>query len=450
MTQLALVKNNTVAEAPAETVVKYSTSEQELIQQYQATLVLGRYFKFHNAGSQFARLLSGETPNEPLPMSFLVDDFMDFCKDRGRPVPHPLPSASYLAYSLQTVTGTIFQPKGESLIRRRYSRHRYVNTYKEFVPEHSALPLSPHFITFMECLFPDPAEWHTFLQYVAHTFQFPEIRPSFHPMLLSETGTGKGFLFDSILTPLLCGQTRLLKKYSELTGRFANVMSGTMLIQLDDCKTKREDVQTQLKSLMSEERVMIEEKNMAAGMVATYTRIFLASNEEVPLDIDETDRRWWIPKRMEYSNGLTGDEGRKERKDNVIQPLADWLKSDGALEAIYEFFMTYSLEGFDPKSAPMTATRKQQIAKSVSVEQSFAVEFLSDHETGVVKSKELCKAFSEAGMNKPANQTIGKLFEFADYRQELLMPEGRKSRYWMPAAMTKGEAEAIIEAQPAY
>lgn len=450
MTQLALVKNNTVAEAPAETVVKYSTSEQELIQQYQATLVLGRYFKFHNAGSQFARLLSGETPNEPLPMSFLVDDFMDFCKDRGRPVPHPLPSASYLAYSLQTVTGTIFLPKGPSLVRPRYSRHRYVNTFKQFVSEHPVLPLSPHFIKFMECLFPDPLERRTFLQYVAHTFQFPEIRPSFHPMLLSETGTGKGFLFDSILTPLLCGQTRLLKKYSELTGRFANVMSGTMLIQLDDCKTKREDVQTQLKSLMSEERVMIEEKNMAAGMVATYTRIFLASNEEVPLDIDETDRRWWIPKRMEYSNGLTGDEGRKERKNNVIQPLADWLRSDGALEALYEFFMTYSLERFDPKSAPMTATRQQQIAKSITVEQSFTVDFLSDHAIKVVKSEELSKAFSDAGMNKPSYQAIGKLFRFAGYRQELFTCGGSKSRWWLPVTMTKIEALAIIEAQPAF
>lgn len=288
------------------------------------------------------------------------------------------------------------------------------------------------------------------LQYVGQMIQFPELRPSWHPMLLSVTGTGKGFLFDSILTPLLCGQTRLLKKYSELTGRFANVMQGTILIQLDDCKSKRADVQTQLKSLMSEERVMVEEKNMAAGMVTTYTRIFLASNEEVPLDIDDTDRRWYIPKRMQYSNGLTGDEGRKERKNNVIQPLADWLKLDGALEAIHEFFMTYPLDGFDAKSPPMTDTLYEQIAKSVTVEQSFTVDFLSAHAIKVVKSEELSKAFSDAGMNKPSYQAIGKLFRFADYRQELFTCGGSKSRWWLPVTMTKIEALAIIESQPAY
>jgi len=288
------------------------------------------------------------------------------------------------------------------------------------------------------------------LQYIAHAIQFPEFRPSWHPMWLSVTGSGKGFVFGSILTPLLSGQTRLLKKYSELTGRFANVMEGTILIQLDDCKSKRTDVQTQLKSLMSEERVMAEEKNMAAGMITTYTRIILASNEQVPLDIDDTDRRWWIPKRMEYSHGLTGDEGRKDRKNNVIQPLADWLKLDGALEAMYNYFKNYPLDGFDAKTPPMTATLYEQIAKSITVEQTFAVEFLATHGTKVVKSEELCKAFSEAGMNKPSNQAIGKLFEFAEYRQESLMHGGQKSRYWMPAAMTKREAEAIIEAQPAY
>jgi hypothetical protein len=449
MSQLTLVSSNAPKEAPIESVFKYSASERELIEEYQTALEAGRYFKFHNASSPVPRLISGDNPSEPLPMSFLVDDFLDYCKERGRRPPSPLPSAAYLAYDLQTVTGTIFTPKGAALVRPRQSRHRYVNTFQAFVPEHPPLPLSPHFHAFVECLFPDPVERHTFLQYIAHMFQFPEIRPSWHPMLLSATGTGKGFLFESILTPLLCGQTRLLKKYSELTGRFANVMRGTILVQLDDCKSKRADVQTQLKSLMSEERVLLEEKGLAAGMVITYTRFFLASNEEVPLDIDDTERRWWIPKRMQYSNGLIGDEGRKERKQNVIQPLADWIKLDGALEAVHDYLMKFPLDGFDPKTPPMTETLHEQIAKSVSVEQSFTLDFLAEHHTKVLKSEELSGAFSDAGMSKPSNQAIGKLFEAAGYRQESLTV-GKKSRWWLPVAMTKAEAESILAAQPAF
>jgi hypothetical protein len=275
-------------------------------------------------------------------------------------------------------------------------------------------------------------------------FQFPEVRPSWHPMILSATGTGKGFLLEAILTPLLCGQTRIVKKYAELTGRFANVMEGTILVQLDDCKSRRDDVQTQLKSLMSEERVMVEQKHQAAGMVKTYTRFFLASNEEVPLDIDESDRRWWVPKRLEYSDGLTGDDGRKDRK-KLIQKVANWLKNDGALEAVLQYFMTYPLTDFDPKTPPMTETLREQIAKSVTIEESFALDLLLDHPTKVVKSQELSKAFIDAGMSRPGNVEIGRLFAHCEYRQEALIgPDGRKSRWWIPVAMPKAEAERIL------
>lgn len=436
--------------SPTDATPKYSAAEASLIREYQDVLEAGRYAKLYNASAPFPRVIAGERPNEPLPLSWLVDDFRDYCQEHGKRMPRPTPSPDYLAYRLPTVTGTMFLPKGPAYVRPKQSRHKYVNTYQEFQREHPPLPLSPYFLLLLECMFPDPSERRTFVQIIAHMIQYPEVRPSWHAMLLSETGTGKGFFFQAILTPLLCGQTRLLKKYSELVGRFANVMSGTLLIQLDDCKTNRLDTQTQLKSLMSEERVLVEEKHKAAGMVSTYTRIFLASNEEVPLELDDTERRWWAPGRMGYSHGLTGDEGRKERQQNVIQPLADYLKLDGALEAVYDYFATYPLDGYDPKSPPMTETLREQIAKSVSIEQAAASEFLTYHPTKVLKPGDLITALTSAGLNKPGNQAIGKLFAAAGYRQEFLTVGGSKSRWWFPADMTKAEATAILASQPAY
>lgn len=437
-------------QAEAGTKPKYSVGEAALIRAYQDTLEAGRYAKLYNAVAPFPRVIAGGRPAEPLPLSWLVDDFRDYCKELGKRTPAAMPSPDYLAYRLPTVTGTTFLPKGPAYVRAKQSRHRYVNTYQEFQRVHPALQLSPSFLALLECMFPDTAERHTFVQYVAHMIQKPEERPSWHPMLLSATGTGKGFLFEAILTPLLSGQTRLVKKYSELTGRFANVMRETILVQLDDCKTKRADTQIQLKSLMSEERVLLEEKNQAAGMVRTYTRFFLASNEEVPLELDDTDRRWWIPKRLEYSYGLTGDEGRKERKRNVIQPLADYLKLDGALEAIYDYFNTYPLDGFDAKTPPMTVTLREQIEKSISVEQATASDFLLGHRTKVLKSGDLMTAFASAGLSRPANQAISKLFADAGYRQDYLTIDTTKSRWWFPLTMTRAEAEAILATESPF
>jgi hypothetical protein len=112
--------------------------------------------------------------------------------------------------------------------------------------------------------------------------------------------------------------------------------------------------------------------------------------------------------------------------------------------------MTYPLEGFDPKTPPMTETLREQIAKSVTVEQTFAAEFLADHPTRVLKSQELSAAFSEVRMTKPSNQVIGKLLKDADYHQDYLTVHGRKSRWWFPVSMGKAETEAILEAEPAF
>lgn len=434
----------------ASTEHKYTQAQRELIKEYQAYLASAGYAKLYNAASPYPRVISGAAPHEPLPMAWLSGDFADFCRERGKQPVRPAPSPDYLADGLHSVTGTIFMPKGPALVRAKGTRHRYVNTYREYRPEHLSRELSPHFLALLECLFPERDERHTFTQYLAHMLQQPEVRPSWHPMLLSETGTGKGFLFNSILTPLLCNQTVLVKKYSELLGRFANAMEGTILVQLDDCKSNRTDVQIQLKSLMTEERVLLEQKGLAAGMVTTYTRFILASNEEVPLNVDDTERRWWIPKRLGYSHGLSGDEGRKERVANVIQPLADDLKQDGALEAIYEYFMSYPLDGFNPKSAPMTETLREQITKSVTPEQVFAADFLNNHETKVLKLGHLGNAFVKSGLSKPGNTMLSNLLTGCGYRQDYLTAGGPKTRWWFPVAMQRPEAEAILAAHEPY
>lgn len=423
---------------------EYTPAEAAAIAAYQDVLTAGRYFKLFNAASPLMRLISGDN-TEPLPLSFLSSDFADFCRETGRRLPKKMPTDSYLAGKLRTVVGTTFFPNGPNLIRAERSRHRYVNMYQSFEAKHPPIALSPLFAEFLDCLFPDAAERHTFTQYCAHMIQQPQERPSWHPMLLSETGTGKGFLYNDILRPLLCRQTFLVKKYGEILGKFSPVMQNALLVLLDDCKSRRDDTQVALKSLMTEETVLMEQKGLQAGMVPTYARFFLASNEQVPLDLDDTERRWWVCKRLGYSHGLTGKAGRDDRQA-LIKRLSDWLKLDGAIEAVYAYFAGYSLEGFDAKNCPMTDTLQEQIAKSVPIEQGLTLDFLNNHANKVVKSGELTAYFAGEGMTKPSNAAVSKLFAACEYRAEHLTVQGVKTRWWFPGSMTKDEAEAILEA----
>lgn len=452
MTNLALVPSNTTVPSKAP---KYTVAESETIKEYQAVLSAGRYYKIFNSGSPFARIISGDDP-ELLPISFLSSDFADFCKESGRKLPAIPPTDLYLAYSLRTVTGTIFTPNGPDLIRAVRSRHRRVNTYKCFEPQHPAIELSPLFPDFLRCIFPIPEELHTFCQYIGHAIICPEVRPSWHLMLCSESGVGKGFIFNDIISPLFAMQTKLVKSFATVTGKFgATVLEGSIFGMLDDCKAGSDSTQTQMKSLLSEERIYVEPKGKDGAMVAIYTRIILASNEDVPAPVDDQTRRWWIPQKLGFCNGLTGKAGQQERQAR-IKVLAQWVKLPGAMEAIYNFFAAYSLEeskygpAFDPKNVPITASFERMVAKSETPEQSFAADFLDMRNLKILKLEELQVRFVDAKMGKPSNSAAAELLTFCGYRKEILDANGSRQRWWFPLTMKKAEAEAILEAQPSF
>ncbi|WP_258962942.1 primase-helicase family protein, partial [Klebsiella pneumoniae] len=87
---------------------------------------------------------------------------------------------------------------------------------------------------------------------------------------------------------------------------------------------------TRLKSLLTERRQQIEEKQEQARMVSTYTRFILASNERRPIRFspNERERRWFVVRFMEHRHNPveTGE---------FIGRLAQWLTQDGSLDAIY-------------------------------------------------------------------------------------------------------------------
>lgn len=208
-------------------------------------------------------------------------------------------------------------------------------------------------------MFPEPEERHIVTQWLAHMFQRPEQRPSWHLLLTSDTGTGKGFLFHSILTPLLCKQTKLINSFKRLTGQFSGILEESMLVMLDDAKSKSDATMTELKSILSESHVVLEKKYEAERTVEIFSRIIFASNEYRPLRLDPDERRWYVPRRIEHSES-------REETQSLIDSLEDWLDA-GGLDVVYNYFRSYSLDGFHHKRIHQTETLKSMIGASQSV-----------------------------------------------------------------------------------
>ncbi|MDO8652023.1 MAG: DUF5906 domain-containing protein [Undibacterium sp.] len=333
-----------------------------------------------------------------LPFTYIDNAFNSWLFKNGKKCTYR--STQYITYTLPHIVGSKFMPECGAYYTDPNSDCQYVNTYRQYKPSgEPTVMLSPLVHEFFNRLFPVPTECHQALQWLAHIFQHPKQRPSYHLMLSSDVGCGKGFLVNDMLQPLLL-HTAVVNSYSKIMGKFSTVLEDSLLVLLDDPKSKSEDTQTQLKSLLSEERAYVERKGLQAGMVQTYTRFILASNEARPLHLESTERRWFVLTPLVHRVNATETQ-------QFIQCLSDWLALSGSMDALYDFFMTYDLTGFNHKRIEQTETLKAMIGMSTNPDIEFIQHFVADHK--VFTNLELMEAFKAEGMQPPSSKQVPHL-----------------------------------------
>lgn len=404
---------------------------------YQQDLKSKNYFKLYDARSPNVQIVNLATWEEPRPASWISDDFISYCHDIKEDVPENFTLPQLAAY-LPIILGKRFVPNGGQIIRQEGTRDNYLNTFQTFKKRHPPLPLDNSFHAFFKVFIKNDDERQILFQYIAHMIQKPEERPSWHIMMPSDAGTGKGFLNNNILTPLILN-TFLVRKFADLMGKFAPMLETGVLVWLDDCKTKSYDTQTELKSILSEERQLTEPKFGAAKMVNCYSRMILASNEAIPLFIDEQERRWAVFSRLTFCNNLSAIEGKQHRIEHYIRPLSKWLKCDGAMEAVYKFFSEYSLEGFDCKSVPYTDAFKALVENSKRVEQIILEEWIASFPDGCkwFKFEEAQRLFENSRTTCPQPQLLKHLLDNCGYRHHRFQnAQSHIGSLWFPKEMS--------------
>ena len=327
---------------------------------------------------------------------------------------------------MKHVVGTRFKPVDQPYFTDSQTKLEYINSYQKFTPSGSALEVSPLFHEFLERLVPDKDERHIFVQWLAHIFQHPQVRPSWHIILTSLPGCGKGFMVESILTPLLMHQTSVVNSYSKIMGQFSTVLEDNLLVLLDDPASGTDDTQTKLKSLLSEERTYSERKGLQATMVNTYTRFILASNDDRPLRLEANERRWWSPAPLKHRTD-------KAETQQFIATLAEWLSLSGALSSIYNWFMTYDLKGFNPKHIVQSENLLAMIGLSINPHVEFMRDYIEDHV--VFRNSELVEEFKSEGMQSPSTKQMPHLLQAIGYESAQRDLNGTRIRVCFPQGM---------------
>jgi adenosyl cobinamide kinase/adenosyl cobinamide phosphate guanylyltransferase len=334
---------------------------------------------------------------------------------------------NYILASLDNVVGFDFIPNGAKTSPTSISGLVKLNAYKSYNTTTSGGNDMTIWLEFLDRLFPDVKEQKVVFQYLAHIFQKPAQRPSWHLLLTSDTGTGKGFLFSDVLTPLLCSQTFQVSSFSDVTAKHSTCFDGTMLLMLDDATSMSHSTMTKIKSKLSETYISVERKNEQASMQKVYTRVILATNELRPLRLEANERRWFAPAYMKHRVDDTETQA-------LIAELAYWL-DDGGLDAVHEWFMSYSLEGFNHKSIYQTSTLKSMIENSVPVLVDQLKEWL---EVNVVFTwSELKEEFNAA------DDLLKKYLVELHMVKKRIAIEGRTLTLWFSNGLNNGEVRSL-------
>ncbi|PSU32158.1 primase-helicase family protein [Photobacterium phosphoreum] len=370
--------------------------DNELLQQFTKYMQICGYLKINTAAHNCTQLINHNHVKRTHSKDLIEDLFSSWLSDNHKKANTETFSVveKYVWRSLNIVCDIQFHPNAGLLIRDDVTHQKYLNSYKSYKPVNDDTDIEPIlFIEYLERLFPLPDERKLVTQWLAHCIQKPSERPSWHLMLSSEAGTGKGYLVEHIMTPLLAYQTMVLRTYSQLLGQFSSCLANTMLILLDDTKSKSKHTTTELKSILSEERQYVEIKQRQGEMMPCYSRIILASNELRPILLEEDDRRWLVTQRITHKVS-------QEETEDFIQRVDAYLNS-GGIDEIFWYLVNYDISDFKHKRVVKTETHRKMVEMSVSEEEQLIIDWCKNR--SVFNRKSLVTYLNEQDIKLNAN-----------------------------------------------
>jgi hypothetical protein len=153
-----------------------------------------------------------------------------------------------------------------------------------------------------------------FLNWLAFTFQKKE-KSGVAWLLHGVEGTGKGILFNNILTPLFGDDYCISVRDEVLKEKFNDFRNQKLFVLIDEINlekytTRNTDTNAVniLKSMITETHTSFRAMRVTTTKATCFDNILLASNNRNPITISDNDRRFNVPPRSEKKLVITTEE----------------------------------------------------------------------------------------------------------------------------------------------
>lgn len=171
-----------------------------------------------------------------------------------------------------------------------------------------------------------------FIKWLAHMFQYPEVKPGIVPILITEKeGAGKNRL-TTIIKRLIGGekflQTSNPKK--DVFLQFNSHLINKFFIEFNEIEYKKIDGNmAEFKNLITEETLCTEIKGGSHLVCKSYHRCMGTTNKQTPIKVSKESRRFML---INSSDELVNNT-------EYFTTLSNYIDDDNAIRTFYDYLM---------------------------------------------------------------------------------------------------------------
>lgn len=241
--------------------------------------------------------------------------------------------------------GFVFDPSQPSSAETKQEANQdSFNLWNGFAVEPKKGEVSPYldFVREIVCA-GDDRLYRWVMAWQAHVIQDPANKPGTALILRGEQGIGKSF-FASCIGGILGDKTYMEVHEPELLiGRFNGHFKGKLLICADEGSYADNKTAGKLKSMVTGEKLSIEEKYHTPFAMDNYLRFIITGNHSKLIEASRDERRYCI---LDVSPARKGDT-------DYWDALHKW-RDDGGLAALHHYLAGLHIDDVDLRTVPKT------------------------------------------------------------------------------------------------
>lgn len=221
----------------------------------------------------------------------------------------------------------------------------------------------------------DEAVYSWVMGWLADAVQNVHRTPTTALVLAGPQGSGKN-VFCRLLFQLFAPHTVMITNPQQLVGNFnSHLMDKLFVFANEAFFAGNKQHANALKSLVTDDEMMVEPKGVDAFKVKKHFRLIMASNEDRVVDLDVDDRRYCV---------LTADAEENNNNREYFGGLVDAWENRGEREGFLFMLHLWDLREWDEGAIPETAARQQQRELSLPPGARTVFDILRDGRSGQI------------------------------------------------------------------